>query len=593
MHQHRGVEVTLGILFAFACGADRGPAPQSRAQIESPPAATPSEVRKASATASTSLPLSSKIDPIFAALGAPGHPGCAVGIYRAGDVLLSRGYGLANVEHAVAMTSDDVFDIASISKQFTAMAVLLLEREMKLSLEDDVRKYVPEIPDYGHVIRLRHLLHHTAGLRDYNSLLPLAGREFDRVTDEDLLRLMHMQLAPNFSPGTRYEYSNVGYVVLGVVVRRVAGMSLAEFERRRIFEPLEMKNTLIMDDHRAAVRHRATGYLDAGLHVAISRWEFAGPSRVGTTVDDLAKWDSNFYEPRVGDHQLIAEMRTIGTLDDGKPLHYAGGLVEERRNGRRVEEHSGGTAGYRSELIRFPDDRLTVACLCNSSSIDVLALTKAVSDAVLPPVASDTAARLASQSAPEASESALDLVVGAYYDPLTFEVLRVQRDQSSLKVGWDLEPSNWVSLTYVAESQFTNADGRVLFRFEPGPRGAPGRLVRSYKDMDESDVVMMRFEPWTPAAAQLAEYAGRYSSDEVPRELELSIVDGKLRSGTWGVAPDVDPMTPTGHDRFQAGWGGVAFERDASGRIRAFVASGDGFHGIRFVRREARLRPRA
>jgi CubicO group peptidase (beta-lactamase class C family) len=541
--------------------------------------------------------LASKIDAIFSSQSRPGVPGCAVGVYRAGQVLFARGYGLANLEHSLPITTGSVFDIASISKQFTAMAILLLEREGKLSLDDDVRKYIPEVPEYAHPIRLHQLLHHTAGVRDYVGLLGLAGLQNDWVTDEDLLFLFHKQKALNFDPGTDWQYSNTGYFLLSVIVRRVTGMKFSAFAQERIFEPLGMKDTRILDDHRAIVRGRATGYVPgkdaAGFKTAISRWEHPGASRVATTVDDLARWDANFYEPRVGDRAMIAELRTPGKLDNGKPLTYALGLFEETSRGRQVETHNGSTGGYWSDLTRYPKERLTVACLCNVEGDPKTApweLGPAVADLFLPPLATVDAAAsggsdASSPKAPKYEPSSAELrdVMGAYYDPITFMVRTVANDHGQVVVGFQLEPGGPTKV-YVPESPrtFVVRDGTTRLVFEPATRSLPARLVRTAGVAHPTTLV--RFEP-LKAPLALDEYVGRYVSEEIPRDLQIVAVDGKLRMATWGRSPDSEPFTAFARDVFKTEDGGIQFERDGRGRIRSFLVSGEGFHRIRFLRR--------
>ncbi len=588
--------LTLVSAAGVSCGSPSGvhaPGQTARATellAPSPPAA-PDPARE----------LASKVDAIFSSQSRSGVPGCAVGVYRAGQVLFSHGYGLANLEHGVPIKTNSVFDIASISKQFTAMAILLLEREGKLSLDDDIRKYVPEIPDYGRPIRLHHLLHHTSGLRDYVPLLDLAGLENDVVTDDDLLFVLHQQKALNFPTGTDWQYSNSGYFLLAVAVKRVTGMKFSAFAKERIFGPLGMKNTLILDDHTAVVRGRATGYVlrkdGNGFRTAISRWEHAGASRVATTIDDLARWDANFYDPRVGDRAMIERLRTPGKLDDGKPLNYALGLYEETVNGRHVEQHTGGTGGYVSDLIRYPTERLTVACLCNVESdpdTNPPDLAPAVAELFLPasPVTevSETHDAGVADAAPSekpkyvASAAELAELAGSYYDPSTFIVRTLAPRDGRVLVSAQLEPGG-PTRVYTPEGPRTlTVPGQSMrLVFEPATRSSPAHIIRTVEH--EHPVQLVRFEPATLSPSALAEYAGRYASDEFSRDLRLVVVGGKLRSATWGRTLDVDPFTTLARDLFKSEEWGIQFERDRRGRIRDFLISGEGFRGIRFVRR--------
>ena len=593
------------LVLSTACAACGASAP-----AKAPPPAPAPLAALAPAPPVTSTPapapdpareLAAKIDAIFSAQARPDAPGCAVGVYRAGEILFSRGYGLADLEHDVPITNESVFDIASISKQFTAMAILLLARDGKLSLDDDIRTYVPEVPDFGHPIRLRHLLHHTSGMRDYAVLLALAGFRTDKTTDEDALSILHKQKSLNFPPGSEWRYSNAGYFLLSVVVNRVSGMKLSQFAKARIFEPLGMKSTVILDDHAAVVRHRAIGYVrdkrGPGYKAAFNFQDQAGDSGLATSIDDLARWDANFYEPKVGDRALLDQLRTPGTLDDGKPLTYALGLMEETVNGRHVEAHSGGTFGFVSYFMRFPTERLSVAVLCNiedDPKTTPQQFAPAVAELFLPPpppptvpVTPDAGVDVPPAARPAYVPTSADLaaIVGSYYEPDTLDVraLVLENGKMILRLGLAPDAPTRALEFEGPRSLVVPPAALARYSFEPASRSSPARIVRTVGD--EAKRTFLRFEPVTPTPSSLAEYEGRYTSDEIPRDLQLVVVDGKLRFATSGRAPDDDPLTPVARDVFQAEWMGVHFERDARGKIRAFTVNSTSFHGIRFVRR--------
>jgi CubicO group peptidase (beta-lactamase class C family) len=581
--------LALAIVACVSCGAGAS-APALRAasaplaKAEVPPAPTPSLPPE------PALDRTAKLDALFAAQAKPGVPGCAVGVYRAGEVLAARAYGLASLEHDLPLATDSVFDIASISKQFTAMVILLLEREGKLSIDDDVRKYVPELPNYGPPIRVRHLLHHTSGLREYIDLLTLAGRTDDRVTDEDLLLLLQRQKALNFRPGTQWRYSNTGYFLLAVVASRASGMKFSALVKERILEPLGMKSTALLEDHTAIVRGRATGYFldkDGAFRTAISRWEHLGASRVATSVEDLARWDANFYEPRVGDRALLEKLRTPGKLDDGRPLDYALGLFEGVLHGRRAEWHTGSTGGYVSDLVRYPAERLTVSVLCNATDdpkTQPWALAPQVADLFLPQRGVAEAASESAGARRSPSPEELRELVGAYYDPETFALRTIAVEEGRITFGTQLEPGGFTA-PFILEGprKLTSTKTPVRFTFEPAQGATPARIIRSVEN--EPPTAFLRFEPIKPPPSALAEYVGRYVSDEIPREIQVAVADDHLRLGTWGHAPDPEPLAPLMRDAFRNEIGGLQFERDARGRVRAFVVTSSGLRGVRFTRR--------
>src|SRR6266851_5686203 len=328
------------------------------------------------------------VDEIFVDLTKAGSPGCAVGVYRDGKMVYSKGYGLANLEENSAITPQSVFDIGSTSKQFTAASILLLEKQGRLSVNDDVRKYIPELPDYGQKITILHLLNHTSGLRDYLTLMELAGINTDSVTtDEDALQMIFQQKALNFAPGNDWLYSNTGFFLLSVIVKRVSGKTLREFAAENIFVPLEMTHTQYRDDHTSLIANRAMAY-DAkekggGYSLNVSYFEQTGDGAVHTSVEDLLKWDENFYSGQIGGKAFLAEIQEQGKLNSGKVLDYAKGLRIADYRGLRTVSHGGSWGGYRAELLRFPEQHFSVACLCNLGSARPSNRTQRVADIYL------------------------------------------------------------------------------------------------------------------------------------------------------------------------------------------------------------------
>lgn len=312
------------------------------------------------------------VDEVFSDLTKPGSPGCSLAVARDGKILYESGYGLANIEENVAITPQTIFDIGSTSKQFTASSILLLEKQGKLSIHDDIRKYIPELPDYGKRITLLHLLNHSSGLRDYLTLFELAGVNIDGVTtDDDALAIIARQKALNFDPGSEFLYSNSGFFLLSLVVKRVSGKTLAEFAAENIFSPLGMKRTLYRDSHTLLVPGRALAYEPkegGGFALNVSYFEQTGDGAVHTSVEDLLKWDENFYSGKVGGPEFLAELQERGTLNSGKKLDYAKGLFVRDYRGLRTVDHGGSWGGYRAQLLRFPDRHFSVACLCNLAS---------------------------------------------------------------------------------------------------------------------------------------------------------------------------------------------------------------------------------
>src|SRR5712671_1379101 len=328
------------------------------------------------------------VDEVFGDLAKAGSPGCALGVYRDGKIIYAKGYGLANLEENVPITPQSVFDIGSTSKQFTSASILLLEKQGKLSVNDDVRKYLPELPDYGQRITILQLLNHTSGLRDYLSLMELAGINTDSVTtDVDALALITRQKALNFAPGSDFLYSNTGFFLLSVIVQRISGKTLREFAGENIFAPLEMTHTQYRDNHAALIANRALAYEERenkdGYTLDVSYFEQTGDGAVHTSVEDLLKWDENFYSPRVGGKEFLGEIQERGKLNNGKVLDYAKGLRLQDYRGLQTVSHGGAWGGYRAELLRFPEQHFSIACLCNVGNANPTKRAHEVADVYL------------------------------------------------------------------------------------------------------------------------------------------------------------------------------------------------------------------
>ena len=328
------------------------------------------------------------VDEIFADLAKPGSPGCALGVYRDGKIIYAKGYGLANLEENVAIAPSSVFDIGSTSKQFTAASILLLEKQGKLSVNDDVRKYIPELPDYRKKITILQLLNHTSGLRDYLALIELAGINTDSVTtDDDALALVTRQKSLNFEPGSEWLYSNTGFFLLSVIVKRVSGKTLREFAAENIFTQLEMTHTQYRDDHTSLIPNRVMAYdlkeKGGGFALDVSYFEQTGDGAVHTSIEDMQKWDENFYSAKIGGKDFLVELQERGKLNNGKVLDYAKGLSIGEYRGLPTVSHGGAWGGYRAELLRFPEQHLSVACLCNLGNENPTKRAHAVADVYL------------------------------------------------------------------------------------------------------------------------------------------------------------------------------------------------------------------
>lgn len=521
-----------------------------------------------------------EVDKIFAQYDRPDSPGCALSVIKDGSIIYKRGYGAADLDHDIAISPGSVFHVASVSKQFTAFSILLLAKQGKLSLDDEVRKHIPEVPDFGYPITIRHLLHHTSGLRDQWNLLIMAGWRLglDVVRDDDILNLISRQKALNFKPGDQYAYSNTGFTLMAFIVKRVSGLSLREFADANIFKPLGMTKTFFRDDHAVIVKNQAYAYEPAPggmFKLSVPNYDTVGASSLLTTVEDLARWDQNFYDFKVGGREIIEQMQETGTLNDGEKINYARGLVITGYKGLRIVEHSGADAGYRSNIMRFPDERFSVACLCNLSISNPSALARRVADVYLADKLKQEARNNSTLAAIELTEDKLKPRVGAYWNSWTGEAGKVTIREGKLFLS---VPGYNNQITPTGENRFALAEqpGEVMFE--------ASKLV--IKIEGRKPIV---FDAMQPAeTSRLADYAGNYYSEEIDSTYKVTVIDGKLilarkkfRNST------LDPLFK---DAFATGsiLGTIRFTRDRQNRVNGFTVFAGRVRHFAFVKQQPR-----
>ncbi|MCH8124306.1 MAG: beta-lactamase family protein [Bacteroidetes bacterium] len=325
--------------------------------------------------------LAAQTDQLFTQWDKPDSPGCALGVIQDGQFLYKNGYGSANLDWDIPITTSTAFYMASLSKQFVAAAIVLLAQDGRLSLEDDIRTYLPELPEYEHTVTIRHLIHHTGGIRNLFPLLSVAGISVEDLHSiEDILEVIVREPLLDFEPGTEHRYSNSGYQLLGVIVERASGKSLREFAHERIFAPLGMRNTHFHEDWTRILNQRAMSY--APREAGGFSQTYLGTLGYGmyTTVEDLLHWDRNFSEPKVGGQEFVDLLLTRGVLANGDTLNYAFGLRVEEYGRVRVVHHDGNFMGFKHYLLRVPENRLSVICLCNLRTIDAQDLAAQVAE---------------------------------------------------------------------------------------------------------------------------------------------------------------------------------------------------------------------
>ena len=389
-----------------------------------------------------------EVDAIFADLDRTNSPGCALAVVRDGQIIYSRGYGMADLEHGIANRPQTVFYTGSVSKQFVTMCILLLEEKGLISLDDDVRKYFPELPDYGHAITIRNLVHHTSGIRDYLTLWSLAGNDYlDNMENEVVYDLICRQKELNFEPGTKYLYSNSCYFMMALLVEKVTGSPISKFAREEIFEPLGMKSSLFYDDNRKLIPNRAFGYgrnSEGSFDNMMMRFDLVGSGGVYSTVEDLYLWDQNFYRNILGKggQAIIEKMETNGRYKDGTEVNYAFALENGTYRGLRTVSHGGALGGYRSHYVRFPDQNFSVIILGNLAQLAPAGRCYRVADAFLADSFTEPAKgqnysappRAASMNAFTPKSAVLQKISGRYYCSEIDATYRFSQENGQLMV---------------------------------------------------------------------------------------------------------------------------------------------------------------
>ena len=520
-----------------------------------------------------------RIDSIFAAFDKRDSPGCAVAVVDGGRTVLAKGYGMASLEHDLPITPTSAFYSASVAKQFTAFAIAMLVEQGKLSLDDDIRKWFPEVPDFGKSITVRNLIHHTSGLRDYFGLLGMTGWPSDGpVTEARFLDLVSRQRALNFDPGTRFLYSNTGYVLLSILVKRASGKSLREFTDSAMFAPLGMTNTHFRDDHTTLVKNRAFAYSPraGGWQMSVPAFDVVGDGGLFITVEDLAKWARNFDDHTAGGDAVATRVLTRGRLVSGDSIPYAFGLVHNVYRGQATIEHSGAYGGYRTNLLRFPAQHFAVAMLCNASTANPVLLSQNVAavylgDRLGPSTVSTSGTPATNSSAIKLSREQLSRYAGAYWDAKTETLRRLEVRDTVLAVT-----GTPITLIPTSEATFRWSNGNLTLKFTPG-RDGTAELEETASTGDK--FVYQRMSPPKTDVQALAAFTGAYVSDELDTTWRIEERGGTLTLRRTAV-PDVT-LQPVFIDAFNSPLGIVRFQRSGD-RVTGLVVGAGRVTGFAF-----------
>ncbi len=512
--------------------------------------------------------MESKVDELYFEF--KNTPGVVVAIYKDGNISFSKGYGMANLDYDIPITSKTVFDIGSVSKQFTAACIFLLEQQGKLSIDDPIQKFIPEIPVYHNdKITLRNLINHTSGLRDYAEIMDYAGIPIGNSFTESMgLEMMARQKEPNFKPGEKFMYNNGGYLLLAIVVRRVSGKSIGQFAQEVIFDPLGMKSTFILENPNRVVKNGATAYAknSSGQFEKQHYYNHAigGDGQVYTTVEDLFLWDNNFYNPKVGGQPLLSRLRERAILANGDTINYAGGLFIEKHNGHRLEQHGGKWGGFMAGFFRLPDLHTSLVMLANNPGTMLHLKTPILLDLLAPSVASTPSKKKENKSV-KLSVKKLGQFRGVFEvigQPHKRYTIALDHDSLLVTQLWNNES---YKLVVQSETSFARKDiPAIQFNFEkqPGLITIRERIetyqATSVKPFDETSI------------KNLSEYSGEYFSEEVGATYSISVIGNSI---SWSLKGDATPtlMSVVSQDVFGQQGLGFVFTRNTDGKVNGFL----------------------
>ncbi len=470
--------------------------------------------------------LYNQIDSLFLPWNVPNHPGGAVGVMKDGQIIFSKAYGLASIEYLVPNSTETLFNTASVSKQFTAMSMVLLEQQGKLSVDDDIRKHVPEVPDFGETITIRHMLHHTSGLRSLHALLGLAGwRDDDTRTNEDLNRLLWKQTDLNFKPGDEYLYCNTGYMLMATIVENVTGEKFVDWMRANVFVPLGMHSTYVEDQYNRVVPNNATSYNTGEILTReVEYWGYVGSGNMHSTTNDLLRWLTCFYDPPEAWTQAFERLQTLDPFNDGSPNNYAFGVSVGQHLGRKRVGHGGSIGGFRSYVCAYPEEKLSIAVLTNFSRGNPGGKASAIASILMDD--RSEAREVEKFRSKKLSVAELEKYEGHFWNATSKLSRKLYVRNDTLRYA--RSQFNESPLVPVGDDVFrmVGVSSKVELEWDPG--SDPRTLM--FREGEGAPVVMTEYEDVEETTEELEGYVGTYFSPEIETTYSIHLRDGRLQA---------------------------------------------------------------
>jgi len=469
-----------------------------------------------------------KIDTMIAQMGLSSEtPGGVVGVIKNGKIIFAKAYGLANFETKELNKTSTLFNLGSVSKQFTAAAILMLANEKKLSLKDDIRKYLPDFPDYGYTITIENLVHHTCGIRSNDVLALMAGTQDSIETQDGIYSLIIKQKSLNFKPGDEFLYSNSGYVLLVRIIEKTSGMKFSKFIEQRIFQPVGMNQTAIFDNPDKIIENCASGHTWGGdekfKRIGIRNSTVVGQSNIYTCVEDFLQWDSNFYKNKLGKWNFSKEMTLLTTLSNGDTCRYAFGLDISEHNGLKTISHQGGTGDFTAQYVQIPSEKFAVVCLFNIP-IDVTGLAYKITDLFVNGKPKTVVASLQPEKA-MVDSYVLQTYVGKYFDENRWLEATITKETDHLV--FDGPYQDKFEIYPSSDTSFFATVADLKFIFSKDAKGETAKVIIVQGDQ-KFPLAYLGTNVFLLKTEQLSQYEGKFYCEEINATYPILFKDNKL-----------------------------------------------------------------
>ncbi|MDO5971382.1 serine hydrolase domain-containing protein [Flavivirga aquimarina] len=470
---------------------------------------------------------SQKIDSLFNTWNEENHPGGTLGIMQNGKIIYSKAFGLASLEYQVPNTIGTIFNIASVSKQLTAMGIVLLHEKGKLSIDDDIRKYLPDMPDFGHTITIRHMLHHTSGMRSLHAMLGLAGwRDGDPRTSEDLYRFMLKQKELNFIPGDEYLYCNTGYILMAKIIENVTKEKFPQWMKANVFDPLRMTDTYVEDRYDRIVPNNATSYYGSNdvFFRAVEYWGYVGSGNVHSTTTDLLNWLQNFSTPTSNWSSAFEMLKTTDTLNNGSENNYAFGVNFGNYKAYNKISHGGSIGGFRAYASHYPEEQLSIAVLTNFSSSNSRGIERKIANILLKDKSKATPEIAKAEISKSVISFPLEQLTGKY-EIQSGVIANITIENDSLHVLQEWNNSEYNIYKTKGNTYQIPKEDNVQFTFSELKDNATQLLS---VNQNGRKIDAKRYVEEDLSSISLNDYVGRFYSPELESTLDIILKEDQL-----------------------------------------------------------------